>query len=235
MSKDKVKTILIVLIVLILCLNVWVYAAYVLSATDVNYTKSNGITVSVKTALDELYTKVPTHEIGDEVTVQGQSFYVLEWDNNCDTVNLIAKYCLNLDGTSQTGSGNPKETNMQFSSNNYWGAGDKTYPLNLNDYIGFTSTDVLGKAKSYGISKGAVSSRLLSYDEAKALINKSSSNSKIKNMLRSGQNFYLGTARNGIDVYYFNTTTMEPQTNVCFANVAGIRPVITIEKSKVTT
>ena len=57
-NKKIIKTSLIVLIIilaLILCFNVVVYAAYVLAATDVSYTKSDGTTVSVKEALDELH------------------------------------------------------------------------------------------------------------------------------------------------------------------------------------
>lgn len=174
MRKDKVKTILIVLIVLILCLNVWVYAAYVLSATDVNYTKSNGTTVSVKTALDELYTKVPTHEIGDEVTVGGEQFYVLEWDNNSDVALLMTKNYLHNNERGNTFSSYPT----------YWSSSFSGSPFNLNDFIGFDEKDVMGKTKSYGRSKGAVASRLLSYEEAYALNSKRNSNNKIATMLR---------------------------------------------------
>ena len=58
MKKSKLKAILIALIIVI-CLNIGAYAAYVLSATDITYTKSDGTTVSVKEALDELHTTQP--------------------------------------------------------------------------------------------------------------------------------------------------------------------------------
>ena len=71
--KEKIKITLIIvtiLLIIILCFNAGVYAAYVLSATDVSYTKSNGTTVNVKQALDELYTTYPLAKavsVGDYV------------------------------------------------------------------------------------------------------------------------------------------------------------------------
>lgn len=245
MNKKKLKTALIVLIILIsliLCVNVVVYAAYALAATEVSYTKSDGTTtVSVKEALDELYTKVPTHEIGDEVTVGGEQFYVLGWDNNRDTVDLIAKYNLNTAGTAQEDAAYGT-TACAFSSTNYW-LSETRYPLNLNDYIGFISTDALGKAKSYGRSKGAVSSRLLSYEEANALKTKASSDTKIYNML-------WGDSANGYLRYWLGTTNDlnyvwvvcgsiyggYMHNNDSFKNVSnyGVRPVITVLKSSIS-
>ena len=77
-NNKKLKTALIVFIVilaLVLCFNVGVYAAYALAATEVSYTKpGTSTTISVKDALDELNKKVPTKSIGDEVTVGGEQF-----------------------------------------------------------------------------------------------------------------------------------------------------------------
>ena len=73
MKNKKLKTSLIVFIIiliLVLCFNVVVYAAYALAATDVSYTKSNGSTISVKAALDELYATQPLAKavsVGDYV------------------------------------------------------------------------------------------------------------------------------------------------------------------------
>lgn len=232
MKKEKVKTILIVLIIAILCLNVGVYAATVLSATDVNYTKSDGTTVSVKAALDELNTKVPTKSIGDEVSLKNypnEKFYVLEWDNNSDTVNLIAKYNLNSDGNAQSST----EVDCKFSSTNYWSS-EASYPLNLNDYYGYSSDDALAKAKNYGRSKGAVSSRLLSYEEVKALKKKSSSNSKIKSMFATGQSYWLGSAYSTGRVWYVNSSGYLYNSNYSGSNDAGVRPVVTVLKSSIS-
>lgn len=237
MSKNRVKTILIVLIVLLLCLNVGVYAA--LSATEVNYTKSSGTTVTVKAALDELYTKVPTKAIGDEVTVRGEQFYVLNWDNNCDTVDLIAKYNLNTAGKAQQNAAYGA-TACKFSSTNYWSSSFKSSPFNLNDFIGFTSTDALGKAKSYGRSKGAVSSRLLSYEEANALKTKASSDTKIETMLLGKENtngylrYWLGSAFDTSVVWIVGGNNRLLSNNF-YSNSSnyGVRPVITVLKSKI--
>ena len=202
-NNKKLKTALIVFIVilaLVLCFNVGVYAAYALAATEVSYTKpGTSTTISVKDALDELNKKVPTKSIGDEVTVGGEQFYVLEWDNNCDTVNLISKYNLNKAGTKQLNAAG-SETACAFSSTNYWSSSFTSSPFNLNDFIGYKATDAIGKVKSYGRSKGAVSSRLLSYEEANAL-QKASSNTKIDAMYRGTANtadgclnYWLGSA-----------------------------------------
>ena len=65
-----------ILLIILLCFNVGAYAAYVLSATDVSYTKSNGTTVNVKQALDELYTTYPLAKavsIGDYVAYDAEN------------------------------------------------------------------------------------------------------------------------------------------------------------------
>ena len=209
-KSNKIKIVLIIFIVilaLVLCFNVGVYAAYALAATEVSYTKSDGTTVSVKDALDELNKKVPTKSIGDEVTVGGEQFYVLEWDNNCDTVNLISKCNLNKAGTAQQNAASGT-TGCAFSSTNYWSSSFTSSPFNLNDFIGYKATDAIGKAKSYGRSKGAVSSRLLSYEEANALNAKKNSNTKIDAMYRGTANtangylyYWLGSAYNTVIVW----------------------------------
>ena len=244
-NNKKLKTALIVFIVilaLVLCFNVGVYAAYALAATEVSYTKpGTSTTISVKDALDEVYAKVPSHEIGDEVTVGGEQFYVLEWNNDSDVVRLISKYNLNQAGTAQQNAAYGT-TACAFSSTNYWKSSFTSSPFNLNDFIGYTATDAIGKAKSYGRSKGAVSSRLLSYEEANALKSKARSNTKINTMLwgkansaNGYLNYWLGSA---LDTYvvrnadgdsgYFST----PPFNS--SSFAGVRPVITVLKSKIS-
>ena len=248
MKNKKLKTSLIVFIIiliLVLCFNVVVYAAYTLAATDVSYTKPNGTQTSVKAALDEVYAKVPSHEIGDEVTVGGEQFYVLEWDNNCDTVNLISKYNLNSKGTAQGYYGDGS-TSSSFSSTNYWKSSFTSSPFNLNDVIGYTETDAIGKAKSYGRSKGAVSSGLLSYEEAQALKSKASSNKKISTMLYGKYNgdtgmldYWLATAFQPTLVYYVDSDSEYINFNDYYRvtsrqNFCGVRPVITVLKSKIS-
>ena len=72
-KSNKIKIVLIIFIIilaLVLCFNVGVYAAYALAATEVSYTKKDGTTVSVKSALDELYATQPLAKavsVGDYV------------------------------------------------------------------------------------------------------------------------------------------------------------------------
>ena len=248
-KSNKIKIVLIIFIVilaLVLCFNVGVYAAYALAATEVSYTKSDGTTVSVKDALDELNKKVPTKSVGDEVTVGGEKFYVLEWDNNCDTVNLISKYNLNTAGTAQQQDTAYGTTGCAFSSTNYWSSSFTSSPFNLNDFIGYKATDAIGKAKSYGRSKGAVSSRLLSYEEANALKTKASSNTKIDKMYRGIAYtangpvyliYWLGSAYDAKNVGHVVGANFGNVSFDTFNNVSrgyGVRPVITILKSKIS-
>ena len=248
-KSNKIKIVLIIFIVilaLVLCFNVGVYAAYALAATEVSYTKKDGTTVSVKDALDELNKKVPTKSIGDEVTVGGEQFYVLEWDNNCDTVNLISKYNLNTAGTAQQQDTAYGTTGCAFSSTNYWSSSFTSSPFNLNDFIGYKATDAIGKAKSYGRSKGAVSSRLLSYEEANALKTKASSNTKIDKMYRGIAYtangpvyliYWLGSAYDAKNVGHVVGANFGNVSFDTFNNVSrgyGVRPVITILKSKIS-
>ena len=243
MKNKKIKTALIVFIIiltLVLFFNVAVYAAYTLAATDVSYTKPNGTQTSVKAALDEVYAKVPKHQIGDEVTVGGEQFYVLEWDNNCDTVNLISKYNLNKEGTAQQDAAYGT-TACAFSSTNYWSSSFTSSPFNLNDFKGYTATDAIGKAKSYGRSKGAVSSRLLSYEEADALKSKASSNTKIDTMLWGKANsangflaYWLGSASNTNYVWYVYGNFGSLYNYNYNSSYGGVRPVITVLKSKIS-
>ena len=240
MMKNKVKIILIICVILILCLNIGVYAAYVLSSTQVSYTKPSGTATNVKSALDELYTKAPSKEIGDTVTVGGEEFYVLEWDNNSDTVDLISKYNLNTAGTAQQNA-TYSTTACAFSSTAYWSSSFTSSPFNLNDFIGFTETDALGKVKSYGRSKGAVSSRLLSYEEANALNNKASSNTKIATMLWGKEStdgylyYWLGSANRPGIVWYLNGHySALNNDHYDSSDFHGVRPVITVLKSSIS-
>ena len=248
-NNKKLKTALIVFVVilaLVLCFNVGVYAAYALAATEVSYTKpGTSTTISVKDALDEVYAKVPSHEISDEVTVGGEQFYVLEWNNDSDVVRLISKYNLNTAGTAQQNAAY-STTRCAFSSKNYWSSSFTSSPFNLNDFIGYTATDAIGKAKSYGRSKGAVLSRLLSYEEANALDIKASSNTKINTMLWGTANsadgyliYWLGSADTAGVVWFVDGDIIEYGYGILDSGSfsdggCGVRPVITVLKSKIS-
>lgn len=171
-NNKKLKTALIVFIVilaLVLCFNVGVYAAYALAATEVSYTKPGTSTsISVKTALDELYTKIPKHKVGDAVTYKGEPFYVIA--DKGTTYELLAKYDLNSAATKQENA----DTRCRFSTSNYWNG--ETLPssspyLNLNTYLAVRNDtrSAVYKANSYAKSLGAIGGRLLTYEEADSL------------------------------------------------------------------
>ena len=56
MKKNITKILLIVALITV-CIGAKVYADYIMNATEVEYTKSDSTKVSVKVALDDLYTK----------------------------------------------------------------------------------------------------------------------------------------------------------------------------------
>ena len=68
------------------------------------------------------------YNVGDEVTIGTESFYVIEAsDANTETVKLLAKYNLNKAGTKQAPNANFGDTACAFSSSNYWSS-ETTYP-----------------------------------------------------------------------------------------------------------
>ena len=182
-------------------------------------------------------TIVNSKEIGDEVTVGGEQFYVLNWDDNSDTVDLISKYNLNQAGTAQQDAAFGT-TACEFSSTNYWSSSFTGSQINLNDFIGYTATDAIGKVKSYGKSKGAVSSRLLSQNEAGKLRQKTFTNKKIDEMYRGTANtvngclfYWLGDAADGDKVMVVYTEGLIYNFTYGYSYF-GVRPVITVLKSK---
>lgn len=232
MKNKKLKTSLIVFIIiliLVLCFNVVVYAAYTLAATDVSYTKSNGSTISVKAALDEVYAKVPKHQIGDEVTFGGEPFYVIA--DKGTTYELLAKYVLNSEATKQENAG----TKCVFSISNYWRG--ETLPnsspyLNLNTYLDVRNNtgSAVYKANNYAKSLGAIGGRLLTYEEANSL--KDSYRDIIFVTYGKSKYYWLGSAYDASSVWYVNGS----YGRLNYYNLkysSGLRPVIEISKSAI--
>ena len=191
----------------------------------------------VSSSIISAKTIVNSKEIGDEVTVGGEQFYVLNWDDNSDTVDLISKYNLNKAGTAQQDAAF-RTTACEFSSTNYWSSSFTGSQINLNDFIGYTATDAIGKVKSYGKSKGAVSSRLLSQNEAGKLRQKTFTNKKIDEMYRGTANtvngclfYWLGDAADGDKVMVVYTEGLIYDFTYVYSYF-GVRPVITVLKSK---
>ena len=157
MKKNKVKTTLSLIIIMVLCLSVGVYAAYVLSATEVSYTKSDGTTVSVKDALDELYAKSiginaaavsedPYHFIGAGVrySANGNSNWRILFS---DGVNIYITTARVLDQTYNKSGLTYSEINAELSNNDNW-----------SQYVDTTVADIAYGAPPEDIYKSARSS-----------------------------------------------------------------------------
>lgn len=231
-NNKKLKTALIVFIVilaLVLCFNVGVYAAYALAATEVSYTKPGTSTsISVKAALDELYTKIPKYKVGDEVTYKGEPFFVIA--DKGTTYELLAKYVLNSAATKQENA----DTRYAFSPSNYWKG--ETLPssspyLNLNTYLAVRNDtrSAVYKANSYAKSLGAIGGRLLTYEEAKSL--KDSYKDIINVTDGKSQYYWLGSASDASYVWfvYLGNLYVDYFSNCRY----GVRPVIEISKSAI--
>ena len=234
-NNKKLKTALIVFIVilaLVLCFNVGVYAAYALAATEVSYTKPGTSTsISVKTALDELYTKIPKYKVGDEVIYKGEPLFVIA--DKGTTYELLAKYVLNSAATKQENA----QTYCAFSTSNYWRG--ETLPnsrpyLNLNTYLAVRNDtgSAVYKANSYAKSLGAIGGRLLTYEEADSLVY------SYKNIIYVTYGkpvfYWLATAYDTSNVWYVGPGYM---TRCGFgysrSDYHGVRPVIEILKSAI--
>ena len=234
-NNKKLKTALIVFIVIlafVLCFNVGVYAAYALAATEVSYTKPGTSTsISVKTALDELYTKIPKHKVGDAVTYKGEPFYVIA--DKGTTYELLAKYTLNSAATKQENA----DTRCKFSTSSYWEG--ETLPssspyLNLNTYLAVRNDSVSAvyKANNYAKSLGAIGGRLLTYEEATSL--KSSYKDIINVTYGKSKNYWLGSACDTLSVWIvegFGYGLIS--SNFSKGYHGGVRPVIEISKSAI--
>ena len=190
------------------------------------------------------------YAVGDEVTVGGESFYVLEAsDASQSTVTLLAKYNLNQAGTAQAPNASYDDTKCAFSSTNYWASAWNAYTdwstkkLDINEVSGEVSGDAIYKAKAYATSKGGTNGRLLTYEEADSL--KTSYGDMIWGTAnRQGEGsseyylyYWLSSAieNDGRGVWFvgggfshFGSSDYGNDSHI------GVRPVITVSKSLVS-
>lgn len=192
------------------------------------------------------YTK---YILGQEVTVGGEQFFVIEENDTTskDTITLITKY--NLDPASNTQlNASYSSTAMPFCTGKdpqdkgYWSSiSGITYPYELNGVESERAT-AYNKAVAYGSAKGGTG-RLLTKIEAETLI----ASDKITDII-CGKNytinpvtennyleFWLSTVEDHHIVYtmsgrygYVNRSTFD------YSYIQGVRPVITISKSLVS-
>lgn len=191
----------------------------------------------------------PVYSIGQEVTVGGESFYVLEAsDSTQSTVTLLAKYNLNLAGTAQAPNASYEDTKSVFSSTNYWASAYSKYTdwsikkLDINTVSGEVAGDAIYKAKAYATAKGGTNGRLLTYEETDAL--KTSYGDMIW-----GKANQQGTGSSNYYLFYWLSSSNDSNNNGVFlvegsaegtdwgfcdnGSYNGVRPVVTVPKSKV--
>ena len=185
-----------------------------------------------------------TYTEGQEVTFENEKFFVISDDGT--TVKLLAKYCLNQQGTIQINESYDTYGRI-FSKTNYWSSliTSDSFDLQSNSMIiaatidGDAATGIPNAvlaAQTYGISK-EVKGRLMTYYEANTI--KTNGTDLMKNILYgkwSGENstkdgylfFWLGTANNyGIQFVDGSTDWIDhsgPQSTVI-----GVRPVLEIQ------
>ncbi|MBR6034213.1 MAG: hypothetical protein IKP28_05735 [Clostridia bacterium] len=119
-----------------------------------------------------------TYAVGQEIELGGENFFVIADDGN--SVRLLAKYCLNKQGTMQQNESN-SVTGRMFSKSGYWTFTNSPYNLQSSSEITSARNDNGGyvdetngiknavlTAIDYGATKG-VTGRLMTKDEAEAL------------------------------------------------------------------
>ena len=171
---------------------------YTVSGSKVTYYEDK--TIDIENYLEKESTS-KSYNIGDSVTIGSEEFFVISDKGN--TVELLAKYVLNSAATAQEN----KNTDCVFSTENYWK--NETLPssspyFNLNTYqaVQKDTGSAVYKANSYGKSLGAISGRLLTYEEANSL--KDSYSDIIFVTYGASKFYWLGSAGNTLGVWLVN-------------------------------
>ena len=202
---------------------------YTVSGSTVTYYGDK--TIDIENYLDkEKTTTYTAYNVGDQVTVGGEKFYVIKASSESEEkVTLLAEK--NIDTTTMVQS--DSANTIAFSSTNYWkNIEGITYPYNLNGVETSVSTDVINIAKAYGTAKGG-EGRLMTVEEVVALGGSMDAHSteSCPSWINTA-NFWLGSALgtggvwgvygeySGLDGYSFGID-----------NNFGVRPVIEISKS----
>ena len=170
-----------------------------------------------------------TYNVGDEVTVGAEQYFVIS--DKGTTVELLAKYILNSATTAQE----DEKVYCAFSTDNYWK--NETLPssspyFNLNTYpaVQNDTGSAVYKANNYAKSLGAISARLLTYEEEEE--HDSTTFDVIFMTYAKNRNYWLGSAENDKWVKGITGDSINGW-NFKTDNVLGIRPVIEISKSLV--
>ena len=156
--------------------------SYVKEAKDSSFITAKG---EYEISYSELYTASDTPQMatlpagtyteGQEVTVGGEKFFVLE--DLGSTVKLLAKYCLNQEGIEQENV-ITSSSGRAFSNTYYWtNVSEVTDPCDLqtepmilaaeeDGNVSSTVKNAVIAARDYGIAKQVELGRLMTYTEA---------------------------------------------------------------------
>ena len=201
---------------------------YTVSGSTVTYYGDK--TIDIENYLDkEKTTTYTAYNVGDQVTVGGENFYVIKASSASEEkVTLLAEKNIDTTTMKQSDSANT----IAFSSTNYWSSIEGiTYPYNLNGVETSVSTDVINIAKAYGTAKGG-EGRLMTVEEAFKITGLTSYGTINSPDWIKSTNFWLGSAGaasgvwsvrgegSRLDYYGFSSD-----------GHYGVRPVIEISKS----
>ena len=178
--------------------------------------------------------ELKTLKVGDEVTYQGENFYVIGFSVDKTKVNLLAKYNLKADGSGQDTEGNINA--CAFCSETAWNGANVADGDNLNNKTTISSetTSAVGKAEAYGSKLGAEKGRLMTKEEADTL--KTTANTDILYGNKDGKklNYWLGSASDSSKVWLMygeGSDLSNDDFNIVV--IFGVRPVLEVLTSSI--
>ena len=187
-------------------------------------------TIDIESYLDkEKTTTYTAYNVGDQVTVGGEKFYVIKASSESEEkVTLLAEK--NIDTTTMVQSDSANK--IAFSSTDYWkNIEGITYPYNLNGVETSVSTDVINIAKAYGTAKGG-EGRLMTVEEAYEITGLTSSGTINSPDWIKATNYWLGSAGSAGVVWVVDGDRSRLIGNDFSCDFYyGVRPVIEISKS----
>ena len=221
--------------------DVGTYKIYYYSKGDTNHndTAEGYITVTIAGPYK-------SYLVGQEVSVGGENFYVIEASDSLkSTVTLLAKYNLNKAGTAQLPDADGINTAAKFSSSYFWefeldGYDWSKENFNINTSCGGSAGDAIWKAYDYALGKGGTNGRLLTFREACGLPDDIANGSANR---QSNGEYYLNYWTSTCDFYQPNKVYAifggvngfsAPKLDYSTLSNIGVRPVITIDKSKIS-
>ena len=197
-----------------------------------------------------------TYKVGDEVTINGEHFYVIYDSNETEsTVRVLSKECIDTVNLVQLiGENNWNNGLTAFSTSNYWVDSNdnllskygNAYPADLTIDSNLTEEDgqvkkALYISQQYGKKFGAEESRLLTYEEARELENCGlcivSNNTNVSwddyNYDGKELHYWLGSAADNENVYKYDGTYCDIY-GVGNRAEEAVRPVCIFLKSKIS-